>query len=144
MGENTDSAGRGDMHEGFDIGFDESMLETLKGSNEKKNYDHLNGKHLYQDNLWPPEEYVPKFRYRLEQYYKEVLALGKRLFHLFALALKLDENFFDDKNKNNAAIMRVLHYPPQTGVIDNSQIGIGAHTGKVIHSLILLYKTMWV
>jgi isopenicillin N synthase-like dioxygenase len=31
------------------------------------------------------------------QYYREVLALGKRLFPLLALALDLPETFFNDK-----------------------------------------------
>ena len=32
------------------------------------------------------------------------------------------------QTKNAAAIMRVLHYPPQTGPVDDRVIGIGAHT----------------
>lgn len=71
--------------------------------------------------------------------------LGKALFPLFALALNLPETFFDDKvpytssnekfslpydpqTKHSAALMKLLHYPPQTGPIDERVIGIGAHT----------------
>ena len=74
--------------------------------------------------------------------------LGRSLFPLFALALNLPENFFDDKvsplvslhfvffyfKKNtcqtvhSAALMKLLHYPPQTGDIDDRIVGIGAHT----------------
>jgi isopenicillin N synthase-like dioxygenase len=71
---------------------------------------------------------------------------------LFALALDLPEDFFSDKvgGRNSyivhvvqltntvpeqitkpAAIMRLLYYPPQTGVIDDRIIGIGAHTEYV-------------
>ena len=33
-----------------------------------------------------------------------------------------------NQTKNAAALMRVLHYPPQTGPVDDRVIGIGAHT----------------
>ena len=54
--------------------------------------------------------------------------LGRNLFPLFAAALDLPEDFFDDKTKHSAALMRVLHYPPQTGPVDDRVVGIGAHT----------------
>jgi len=69
------------------------------------------------------------------------------LFPLFALALDIDEHFFDNKVRLDrrspvrvdllndvtqttkpGAIMRLLHYPPQTGPIDDRIEGIGAHT----------------
>jgi len=56
------------------------------------------------------------------------------LFPLFALALNIDEHFFDDKTTKPAAIMRLLYYPPQTGPIDNRIEGIGAHTD---------YEVLW-
>ena len=56
-------------------------------------------------------------------------ALGSRLFPLFALALDLPENFFDDKTTKPAAIMRLLYYPPQPPCeVDDRVLGIGAHT----------------
>lgn len=81
--------------------------------------------------------------------------LGQLLFPLFALALDLPETFFDDKvslsflpplaasaltsfffqTTKPAAIMRLLHYPPQSpSVVDANDkvIGIGAHTEYVI------------
>jgi hypothetical protein len=70
------------------------------------------------------------------------------LFPLFALAMDLPESFFSDKvglfnldprtdpdgadntpqTRSSAAMMKVLHYPPQTGPVDDRVIGIGAHT----------------
>jgi len=32
------------------------------------------------------------------------------------------------QTRNSAAIMKLLHYPPQTGPSDDRIIGIGAHT----------------
>ena len=79
---------------------------------------------------------------------------GRALFPIFALALNLPEDFFDDKvkwassacsnllftgignlrqTKHSAALMKFLHYPPQTGPIDERVLGIGAHTEYVFH-----------
>ena len=58
-----------------------------------------------------------------------LVRLGQSLFPLFALALDLPENFFDDKTTKPAAIMRLLHYPPQPACeVDDRVLGIGAHT----------------
>lgn len=32
------------------------------------------------------------------------------------------------QTRHSAALMKLLHYPPQTGPIDERVIGIGAHT----------------
>jgi hypothetical protein len=37
-------------------------------------------------------------------------------------------NKYHDQTKNPAAIMKFLHYPPQTGPVDDRVMGIGAHT----------------
>lgn len=58
--------------------------------------------------------------------------LGRKLFPLFALALDLDDDFFEDKTKSSAANMNMLHYPPQTGPVNDKVIGIGAHTECVV------------
>lgn len=74
--------------------------------------------------------------------------LGKALFPIFALALNLPEDYFEDKvseitllswnvlisrclrlqTRYSAALMKLLHYPPQYGPIDDRLVGIGAHT----------------
>ncbi|KAJ7644457.1 hypothetical protein FB45DRAFT_897973 [Roridomyces roridus] len=114
LGENADSAGRGDLHEGFDIGWESEREGPMAGT-----------------NIWPSEADVPDFKARLLAYYQAAVQFGLSLFPLFALALDLPDNFFDDKTTTPAAIMRVLHYPPQqpTTVDDDGRvIGIGAHT----------------
>ena len=58
--------------------------------------------------------------------------LGRKLFPLFALALDLGDDFFEDKTKSSAANMNMLHYPPQTGPVHDNVIGIGAHTECVL------------
>ncbi|RDB18956.1 2-oxoglutarate-Fe(II) type oxidoreductase [Hypsizygus marmoreus] len=120
--ENANPAGLGDLHEGFDIGWEPEPAP--KGPSVSAAIDGS----MYGSNVWPNE--LPSFKEALLAYYREAVDVGKLLFPLFALALDLPENFFDDKTTRPAAIMRVLHYPPQPPNVeaDGRQIGIGAHT----------------
>jgi len=109
LAENVDPTNRGDLHEGFNMGPDSQETDiSMTGI-----------------NVWPD---LPGFKENVMPYYESVVSLGLVLFKLFALALELPENFFDDKTKNSAAIMRLLHYPPQDGYVDDRVIGIGAHS----------------
>jgi len=118
LAENTDPLGNGDMHEGFELGFEEFDVSETEAPRED---GAMTGK-----NVWP--ENMPGFREVVLEYYHAAVRLGLSMFPLFALALDLPENFFADKTTNPAAIMRLLHYPPQTGPVDERVIGIGAHT----------------
>jgi len=119
LSSNNDPDNAGDMHEGFEFGWEEMQAKEF---DEKRANDGA----MAGANVWPRD--VPGFREDVLTYYHAAVDLGKKLFPLFALALNLPENFFDDKTKNSAAIMRVLHYPPQSGPVDDRVIGIGAHT----------------
>ncbi|KAJ7480549.1 hypothetical protein FB451DRAFT_1237868 [Mycena latifolia] len=111
---NNDPNGAGDLQEGFEFGF-----EAPDGAGQ----DDMHG---LGANVWPAQ--LPEFREAALEYYHHALALGRQLFPLFALALDLPEDFFADKTKHSAALMRLLHYPPQNGEVDARVIGIGAHT----------------
>ncbi|KAJ3988345.1 Clavaminate synthase-like protein [Lentinula detonsa] len=121
LGENTDPTGRGDLHEGFDIGWEEPSRSI------SKDISSCDDSVMSGTNVWPG---LPGFKEPVLSYYHSIVQLGLRLFPLFALALDLPENFFEDKTTKPAAIMRLLHYPPQSpSAPDNdSVIGIGAHT----------------
>ncbi|EJD51052.1 Clavaminate synthase-like protein [Auricularia subglabra TFB-10046 SS5] len=120
LAENTDPANAGDMHEGFEIGYEELDANPTE---EARADGAMTGK-----NYWPSEDEIPGYRERVLQYYHAAVKLGLSMFSLFALALDLPEDFFVDKTIHPAAVMRLLHYPPQTGEIDERVIGIGAHT----------------
>jgi isopenicillin N synthase-like dioxygenase len=109
LSENTDLAGRGDLHESFDIG---GVL-----------YDGTDGGGF---NRYPPA--LPTLRPAFEAYRAEMLRVAATLMRGFALALGLPADHFDGDLCRPQAFLRVLHYPPQTGEIDPSMIGIGAHT----------------
>jgi len=119
LGENTDPENRGDLHEGFDLGWEpeETSSSTLGARNDGA---------MTGQNVWP--EGLAGFRSSVLAYYHAVVRLGLSLFPLFALALDLPENFFDDKTTKPAAIMRLLHYPPQPAQPLDRVLGIGAHT----------------
>ncbi|KAI0763557.1 Clavaminate synthase-like protein [Trametes elegans] len=124
LSSNNDPLNRGDLHEGFEFGWEEMQRRE---NDEKRAKDGA----MTGGNVWPSD--LPGFREAVLSYYHSAVQLGQKLFPLFALALDLPETFFEDKasnafTRNAAALMRVLHYPPQTGPVDDRVIGIGAHT----------------
>ncbi|KAF4617255.1 hypothetical protein D9613_005848 [Agrocybe pediades] len=117
---NNNPYGAGDLQEGFEFGWEDPNLADNKAAKA----DGV----MAGANVWPAKEDVPGFREQVLQYYYAAVSLGKSLFPIFALALDLPETFFDDKTQHSAALMKLLHYPPQTGPVDERVIGIGAHT----------------
>ncbi|KAH0360077.1 putative gibberellin 3-beta hydroxylase, partial [Aureobasidium melanogenum] len=76
-------------------------------------------------SIWPSD--LPGFRESLYAYHTKLLALSRRLTGIFALALHLPEDFFDQYIRQPETGMRILHYPEQKHSADD-QNGIGAHT----------------
>lgn len=114
---NNDPDNDGDLQEGFEFGLE----QIAQGQDDSSDEGVMAGA-----NVWPSQ--LPEFRRAALQYYHAAVNLGKKLFPLFALALDLPENFFEDKTRHSAALMKMLHYPPQTGPVDGRVLGIGAHT----------------
>ncbi|GLB38176.1 putative iron ascorbate-dependent oxidoreductase family protein [Lyophyllum shimeji] len=122
--ENVNPAGLGDLHEGFDIGWEPELPSDEDAHTARRITDAA----MSGANVWPSN--FPGFKEAVLAYYHDAVRLGKLLFPLFALALGLQEDFFDDKITRPAAIMRLLHYPPQPRHVnvEGRQIGIGEHT----------------
>lgn len=119
MGEETldpATATQPDTKEGFYFG-----REIAKGSPESK-------KPLHGPNQWPDEELVPGFKKSLLEYFNGVRALAMRLLRLFALALQLRPDFFDDKFDKPITMLRPLHYSADKSRPENGVLGAGAHT----------------
>ncbi|KAI6130022.1 hypothetical protein EV401DRAFT_2054474 [Pisolithus croceorrhizus] len=114
LGENVNLNNKGDLHEAFDVGW-----ETEEGPTRSDGA--MVGRNVWPDNL-------PGFREDVLAYYDAAVRLGLLLFPLFALALDLPEDFFTDKVTKQAAIVRLLHYPPQPMQPMEGVEGIGAHT----------------
>ncbi len=116
LGENTDVTGKGDLHEAYDIAAETTdLVEAASGE-----------KTVYGTNIWP--ERPSHFRAQMRGYQTAMLKLSAKLFQAFALALDLPETYFDAMTDHPTNMMRLVYYPPQNGVIDEKQIGIGAHS----------------
>ena len=75
---------------------------------------------------WP--ERPPRLRRLLEEYYEAISGFGGRLRRLFALALDLPEDWFEDKFRNHSSSIRVVNYPAPEGEPEPGQLRAGAHT----------------
>ncbi|KAH8434907.1 uncharacterized protein LDX57_012538 [Aspergillus melleus] len=113
----------GTLSESFDFGY-EIAADAQRAVDDVLPPDPFS---LYGGNQWPSDELVPGFRETYLQYFSQVLDLGRRMMRIFALALDLEEGFFDDKTKYPGATMRMMHYPPQP-VEGGIAEGLGAHT----------------
>ncbi|EIW72526.1 hypothetical protein TREMEDRAFT_24489 [Tremella mesenterica DSM 1558] len=124
--ENNDPANKGEMHEAFNIGLDPTLAPDVFKHQEDKRVQGETEDLEHSENLWPSQS---DWRDAANFQSSALLKLGQSLFPLFALALDLPENFFDDKIQHPAAIMRLLHYPAMGNAeVDERTPGIGAHT----------------
>ncbi len=115
--ENTDPAGKGDLHEAYDMGAELPPDDP----------DLLGDKGLYSVNQWP--ERPPALRQAMLAYNTEMLRLGRQLFGAFALALDLKEDFFAPMITKPTMAQRIVFYPSQDpAALEEAQIGIGAHS----------------
>lgn len=73
---------------------------------------------------WPSEELEERF----EAYFGAVSGLGERLRRLFAVALGLPEDWFEDAFHGHSSSMRVINYPAPDAPAEPGQLRAGAHT----------------
>jgi isopenicillin N synthase-like dioxygenase len=83
------------------------------------------GKH-FASNIWPPfpAELCPVWT----EYYRAMGALAQTLMRVFAVALKLDETWFDSKIDRHISRLRVRNYPAQLTPPAPGAIRAGAHS----------------
>jgi isopenicillin N synthase-like dioxygenase len=110
FGENTDPLNTRDMKECIDIGPDHGGPVTP----------------FFGPNLWPAA--MPEFGPCIMAYHDRMLGLARLVLRGIALSLDLRADHFEPMLTHPISILRLLHYPPQTGRIDGSVMGIGAHT----------------
>ena len=89
-------------------------------------YEGPDARDHFHPNLWPQQP--PAFRPIMETYYRRMNRLANDLMALFALALKLPEDFFFDKLDKNMSALRVICYPEQHEAPQPGQLRSGAHT----------------
>lgn len=121
--------------EGLSFSLDEPTPPDIKESlsigpvNVPKNdpyYTSTSAGPHFAPNVWPA---VPaELKAVWEEYFTAVDAMATDLMRLFALALDLDENYFDKTIDRNISMMRVLRYPRQTSEPLPGQLRAGAHS----------------
>jgi isopenicillin N synthase-like dioxygenase len=84
------------------------------------------GRRHFEPNLWPAA--VPGFAEAAIAYYRTMGRLVGFLMRLAALALDMDEAFFDDKVDRSIGTMRLNYYPAQAVRPSAGQLRASAHT----------------
>jgi isopenicillin N synthase-like dioxygenase len=115
--ETTAPFGLGYMGEGT-----ENVAATLEEESKvQDSKESLNLTLPVRDHVWPKA--MPGLHETCSTYYESVQTLSSQLMRLFALALNLDEHFFDDKVDNPYTTLRLLNYPAQPpSSVDTSEV----------------------
>jgi len=121
-GEETFAAGTYDRKEAFDLSFELPADDPAV----------LAGTPTLGPNVWPE---LPGFEAAVSAYYNAVLSLGHTLLRGFALALGLEETYFDRFVTKPPSQLRLIHYPYLPDVVDAP--GIGAHTDYECFTILL-------
>ncbi|MEN8991596.1 2OG-Fe(II) oxygenase family protein [Avibacterium paragallinarum] len=87
---------------------------------------------LLGPTLWPDDA---TFKSTVSDYYCHLRSISEQIFQAFALALNVDEHFFDHKITHPTSQLRLIHYPYNPEVQDAE--GIGAHTDYECFTLLL-------
>ena len=109
IGEEQFTPGTHDLKEAYDVNYDYLPEEGRRP--------------LLGPNIWPDDA---RFQEDVLAYYNHVRGIGRQLFRAFALALGLDEGFFDARTVHAPSQLRLIHYPCDPAATDAA--GIGAHT----------------
>uniref|UniRef100_A0A1J3I2Y9 1-aminocyclopropane-1-carboxylate oxidase n=1 Tax=Noccaea caerulescens TaxID=107243 RepID=A0A1J3I2Y9_NOCCA len=110
--EKFSTTAQGDSKEMFTFGSSEGVLGQL------------------YPNKWPSQELLPLWRPTMESYYKIVVDAGRKLLGLVALALNLEENFFERVGAFNdqAAVVRLLRYSGELNSYEEETCGASPHS----------------
>lgn len=84
-------------------------------------------------NRWP--ENLPGFREDLLAYTRAMEQLGRKLVPLYALALDLPADYFDEAFREPTFALRLSHYP-QVEVLDENEFGLAPHTDTSFMTLL--------
>ena len=89
-------------------------------------YTSAEGRPHFAPNIWPAQP--AEFARAATEYYRAMSGLIGALMRLAALALDVDEHFFDDKVDRSIGTMRLNYYPAQTAAPAPGQLRASAHT----------------
>lgn len=118
IGEEQFSGQSYDLKEAFDVNYDYQGAKTDCP--------------LLGPTLWPDDA---QFKRTVSQYYQHLRGISQQIFRAFALALGVNENFFDAQITEAPSQLRLIHYPYNPEVKDAE--GIGAHTDYECFTILL-------
>lgn len=75
---------------------------------------------------WPQQP--QQFQKEWQQYYSSMEKLSSHILSLFALALNLPKNWFEDKIDRHRSALRALNYPKLPVALKAGEVRAGAHT----------------
>ncbi|KAH6670867.1 2OG-Fe(II) oxygenase superfamily protein [Plectosphaerella plurivora] len=112
-----------DLKEGFSFRYDpkyDPQTKDLSATPEdvKKWLRH-------EDFMWEGTSHLPGFKDDLIAYWQSCLTLARNLIKIFALALDMPENYFDDVVTDSVCNFYPKNTAPENSTID---VGLGAHT----------------
>lgn len=90
----------------------------------------------FDDNQWLEDSALPGFRATIERYAAEVEALALRLLPMYAVALELPMDYFDDAFRHPLWRLRLSHYPPDPPGPEGA-FGIAPHVDTTVFTLLL-------
>ena len=111
-----------DAKEAFDVPLDLASDHPAAGSNA-----------FLGPVQWPEDA---AFRAGVTDYYEAVAGLARRMFAGFALAMGLEEDWFEPRLKLPASQLRLIHYPYDPDAPADAP-GIGAHTDYECFTILL-------
>jgi isopenicillin N synthase-like dioxygenase len=97
--------------------------------------DVLAAKRFRSPNQWPQEQAAPGFRQAMVTYARTLEALGKSLLPLYATALDLPADWFDQAFVDPMYTLRISRYPRQATLGDREQ-GLPPHTDTSFMTLL--------
>jgi isopenicillin N synthase-like dioxygenase len=132
----------GDTKEGYYIGREVATTDPR--------YDPVK---LRGPNQWPSKDMLPRFQSTMEKYHGKVSSVGHQVVQLLALALGLENTYFDEQFREPIATLRLLHYAKRESQPEEGIFACGAHSDYGILTLLLtdqhpglqiLYRGQWI
>jgi|UniRef100_A0A8J9RZE9 isopenicillin N synthase-like dioxygenase len=130
------SQSKGDTKEGFYIGREISPTDPQ-----------YNPAKFCGPNQWPDEllcsTHIECFSFRttMELYFTTISAVALRVIQLLALAIGVDEHYFDSSFSDPLAVLRLLHYSGEPSRPEDGIFACGAHSDYGMITLLLTDST---
>ena len=90
-----------------------------------------------EENQWLPDAALPGFRHSVETYLDRITDVAMRLLPVYAAALDLEPDFFNEAFADPFWRLRLTHYPPSGARQHDDAFGIAPHVDTTFFTLLL-------